>query len=355
MTHRTILRVIPVLFLLIASSAARAFTAADADKIFSAYNTAFYFTHGTNGYYRKTTEGGKTFFWDRAEQLEMILDVYERTSNKTCITMFANILNGFITDHKALWTKNDFNDDIMWMVIACSRGYQHTKDPLMLDLARKNFDMCFARAWSTNLGGGLWWKVTNRSKNACVNGPGSIAAHLLYDITGEHGYLEKSEAIFQWERATLFDLNTGAIADNIRANGNIGGGALTYNEGTFIGAANLLGHTNEARLAADFTMNRLGRDGIMPRYGEDGDGGGFNGICARWVSKFMKQRGLESRYQAWLQKNADQAWNIRRRSDDLSWTIWREQTPDGPLHSWGCSSSVVVMQVVVPNEAAKHN
>src|ERR1035441_2836291 len=64
-----------------------------------------------------------------------------------------------------------------------------------------------------------------------------------------------------------------------------------------LGAANLLGHTNDARLAADYTMSRVGRGGLMPRYGENGDGGGFNGICARWIAKFMKQRGLESRYQ----------------------------------------------------------
>jgi len=44
------------------------------------------------------------------------------------------------------------------------------------DVARTNFDLCFARAASTNLGGGLWWKTNNRSKNACVNGPGAIAA-----------------------------------------------------------------------------------------------------------------------------------------------------------------------------------
>src|SRR5262249_55893357 len=164
----------PALFITVSllwACAARGFTAADADEVFAAYNKAFYFTEGTNGFYRATTDGGKTLFWDRAEQMEMVLDVYERTTNATCLIMFSNLFNGFITDHGRLWTKNEFNDDIMWMVIACARGFQHTGNPTFRDAAKTNFDLCYARAASTNLGGGLWWKTDNQSKNACVNGP----------------------------------------------------------------------------------------------------------------------------------------------------------------------------------------
>jgi predicted alpha-1,6-mannanase (GH76 family) len=322
--------------------------ASDADTIFSAYNDAFYFTEGTNGYYRATNGGGKTWFWDRAEQMEMVLDVYERTTNSACLTLFSNLFNGFITDHGRDWRRNEFNDDIMWMVIACARGWQHTGNPAFRDAARANFDLCYERAWSPDLGGGLWWKTANRSKNACVNGPGAIAAHLLYQIYGDTNYLAKSERIYLWERATLFDTNTGAVYDNIKTTGEVDSRTLTYNEGTFIGAANLLGYTNDARLAADYTMNSICRDGLLPRYGETGDGGGFNGICARWIAKFMNQRGLQARYLDWLQQNAAAAWGARRTSDNLAWSRWRSPTPAGPLHSWACSSAVVIMQVVPP-------
>lgn len=346
---KRVMRFAPLVLMTMAATVCRAFTAADADTLFNAYNKAFYFTEGTNGYFHATTTGKKTQFWDRAEQLEMLLDVYERTTNRACLTMFSNVFNGFITDHGQIWAKNPFNDDIMWMVIACARGYQHTGNRVFCGEAKLNFDLCYARAWSTNIGGGLWWKTDNRSKNACVNGPGAIAACLLAQIYRDTNYLAKAEAIFAWERATLFDTNTGAIFDSIRRTGWISDWSSSYNQGTFIGAANLLGHTNEARLAADYAMNRLCRDGILPQYGEDGDGGGFNGICVRWLAKFMKQRGLEDRYQAWLQKNAETAWRIRRSSDNLSWTRWPDPTPEGPLHSWGCSSSVVVMHVVPPD------
>src|ERR1035438_3957136 len=54
----------------------RAFTAADADAMFAAYNRAFYFTNAHGGSFHLTTDGGHTHFWERAEQLEMVLDVY---------------------------------------------------------------------------------------------------------------------------------------------------------------------------------------------------------------------------------------------------------------------------------------
>ena len=339
------IRAVALLVFLNLASAARAFTSADADGSFTSYNAAFYFTKGTNGFFHKTTDDGKTFFWDRAEQMEMLLDVYERATNPVCLTMFSNVFNGFITDYGASWEKNEFNDDIMWMVIACARVHQLTGEAKYRDVAKNNFDLCFARAASINLGGGLWWKTANQSKNACVNGPAAIAAHLLFQITGDADYLAKAENIFQWERATLFDANSGAIADAISNDGKIHPWASTYNQGTFIGAANFLGHTNDALLAADFLMKNLCVDGLLPAYRQDGDPGGFNGIGVRWLAKFMRQRGLESRYQPWLQRNADAAWNARRKSDGLIWSRWPAPTPERNLFSWSCSSAVVLLQV----------
>ena len=52
---------------LVTTPTASAFTSADADEIFAAYNRAFFFTNGNMGFYRKNTNGGKTWFWERAE------------------------------------------------------------------------------------------------------------------------------------------------------------------------------------------------------------------------------------------------------------------------------------------------
>ncbi len=146
---------------------------------------------------------------------------------------------------------------------------------------------------------------------------------------------------------------TGKVADNINIRGRVARFALTYNQGTFVGAANLLGFVNEARLAATYTMNEMCKDGYLPAGGESGDGGGFNGIGVRWIAGFVKQRHEEAAFDPWLQKNAEAAWNARRSSDNLSWNRWPQPTPDDSRTSWACSSAVVIMQVVPPTEKAK--
>lgn len=219
------------------------------------------------------------------------------------------------------------------MVIACARGYLLSGNAEFRDVAKANFDLCYARAASPDLGGGLWWKVNNQSKNACVNGPGAIAAFLLGEATGEAAYMTKAKELFLWERATLFDPATGKVFDNINISGRVARFALTYNQGTFVGAANLLGYTNEARLAALYTMNRMGKDGYLPPAGEKGDGGGFNGIGVRWIVRFVKDHGEQATFEPWLRKNAEAAWQARRPSDNLSWCRWPEPTPSDRRYS----------------------
>jgi predicted alpha-1,6-mannanase (GH76 family) len=87
---------------------------------------------------------------------------------------------------------------------------------------------------------------------------------LLGQATGDAGYFTKATNAFLWLRATLFEPTTGKVYDNISTNGRIARFSLTYNQGTFVGAANLLGYTNEARLAALYTMNQLCKDGYLP-------------------------------------------------------------------------------------------
>jgi predicted alpha-1,6-mannanase (GH76 family) len=338
------------------SFAARAFTSADADTLFDAHTKAFFRMTNGGAFYQKSTKGNRPAdFWTEAEQLEMVLDAYERTTNPQQLGMFTNLFHGFIAEHGATWDDNPYSDDIMWMVIALTRAHLLTGNPEFLAIAQTNFDLCYARAASTNLGGGLWWKVDVRSKNACVNGPGSIAAFLLGKSTGKALYFTIATNLFLWERATLFDATTGKICDSVGENGRVARFALTYNQGTFVGAANFLGYTNEARLAALYTMNQLCRDGYLPPGGEGGDFGGFNGIGVRWIARFTKDRGEQATFEPWLQKNADAAWQSRRSSDNLSWCRWPQPTPEGERYSWGCSSAVVILQVVRPTETAERD
>src|SRR3954466_8274339 len=56
-----------------------AFTAQDADTLFDAFNKSFYVVKNGKGYYKDDTTKGRNHFWTQAEEIEMILDTWERT------------------------------------------------------------------------------------------------------------------------------------------------------------------------------------------------------------------------------------------------------------------------------------
>lgn len=345
----TAIHIITILTLLSVNT--HAFSNADADNIFNSYNNAFYVSSAGQGYYKADTGGGRADFWKQAEEIEMIVDAYERAANSVYLGMISETINGFNANFGSDWSWNTFNDDIAWMCIASLRGYQKTGNTSFRSNAKANFDRMYTRAWDTALGGGLWWTTGKTSKNACVNGPGAIAAYLIYQTTGDSSYLTKAQNIYNWERANLFNTTTGAVYDHKNANGSLDTAVFSYNTGTFIGAANYLGQTSDATLAANYTKNILSGGGILPEYGTNGDGGGFNGICIRWIAKFMKDRSLQGTYLSWLRNNANTAF-ARRRTDNLSWCQWNQQTPIGTLSSFDCSSAAVALQVVPADNVA---
>lgn len=330
-----------------------AFSAGDARTLVTSYNSAFYSVSGANGYIKDTQTGGVAYFWGQAEMIECFIDAYEWTGDPMYKGMITNLLNGFVSNNGTAWTSwNIYNDDIMWAVMAFARGGVDTGNTNYCNLAKANFDACYARAWDTKLGGGFYWSTDNQSKNACANGTAAIAAYLLYQIYGDVNYLNKATSLYNWERSVLFNTNNGAIYDAIGTNGVVNTWASTYNQGTFIGAANFLGQTNDATLAAQFTMMNLTSGGILPEYGIAGNNSGFNAIFLRWMTRFMKDRNLNSTYESWLQLNATAAWN-NRRGDNLSWCQWQHPSPAGTnFYAWDCISSLEAMLAADPTQGS---
>ena len=329
------------------------FTTRDAYTISSAFNSAFYVQSGTNGWFKDTQTGGVTYFWGQAEMIECVEDAYEWNSNATLKAQITNLLNGFIYVNGSNWPNyTPYNDDVMWAVIAFARGGVDTGRMNYCNLAKANFDACYARAYDTNVCGGMYWQYPNNaSKNACVNGPGAIAAYLLYQMYGDTNYWNKASGLYEWERAVLLNAANVAIADNIGTNGIVNGGATTYNQGTFIGAAEFLGLTNDAALAANFTMENMTSGGILPEYGINNNNSGFNAIFWRWQVRFMRDCGMKGIYESWLQANAAAAWGARRVSDSLSWCQWLHPSPAGTnFYAWDCISSYEILQAADPTQ-----
>src|SRR5580765_3911231 len=66
-----------LIFLLMSALKGLAFTASDADTIFSAYNTAYYVNVGGSAYYRiNNGTGTSPGWWTFAEEIEMAEDAY---------------------------------------------------------------------------------------------------------------------------------------------------------------------------------------------------------------------------------------------------------------------------------------
>ena len=238
-----------------------------------------YFVYNSDEFDTTTDPG----YWPQAHAMDVIIDAYQRTHDQKYANMFGLWYEGIkkvnhfrgasgLTTAKQLWT---------WIKTGCN------------DFA----------------GGGIAWESIQHmhSKNACANGPAAIIAARLYKITNEKEYLDWALKIYNWEKATLFNPATGAIYDNINGNTNvIDKTTLSYNQGTFVGAAFELfkitgeqAYLNEARKAAyycisDASMLDLGNN-ILRDEG-NGDGGLFKGIFMRYFTLLIQEPTLDEGY-----------------------------------------------------------
>lgn len=318
-----------------------AFTTADRTSAASAFNNAFFVANGGNAYYKKSTSDPTVQgFWKSAELIELIIDSYMATGSLTQKNMITQLCNGFIAEHGTDWSANTFNDDCMWACIAFIRAYSQTGNATFANIAKSNFDMVYARGWDAALGGGIWWTTAKTTKNACVNGPAAIMAYRLYQYTGTASYLTKAQNIHDWLSSILYNSTNGQVYDKISSAGVVTTTAFSYNQGTFMGACHYLGDTVNRTKAGDFVQNTWGTN--MQLLGQGGDGGGFNGICLRW----MKTSGYGANYRKAVANNA---WSKRRTSDNLCWNKWDATTPAGTLYSWDCSSVVSALMNANPD------
>lgn len=302
-------------------------------------------------------------FWTDAEMLEVIIDAYERIGDPRYLQIAEQFYDGIIERRSEDWSWNDFNDDVFWMTLATIRLYKNTQNEEYRDVAIQNFEMCYARAWDTSyLGGGFWWKTTNHEKNGCVNGPGAMAALMIYDTTGDERYLNIGKEVMEWEFEYLFEEDTGKHLDNIDINGKINYWTNTGNQGNIIGPCTMLykftgeqRYFDYAKAAADHATT-LGEGDleILNEGGDSGDTIGGKGLLARWLGYFIRECDVHD-YDEWMQTNAQLAWNMRN-SQGLMWgefskkTLEDIQTTDQMMQNsnfrmqdyaaWGCSAAV---------------
>ena len=253
-------------------------------------------------------------YWGQAHAMDVVIDAYLRIKDTDAERAAT------YEKYMELWHqhrgnnysspdyRNDFTDDMEWIVLTLIRMYEATGEKDYLDYAKDTYDQHIITRWTVDEnGGGLIWSIESGreiSKNACSNGPGALCALRLYEFTQEEKYLDQAKMIYEWLSSTLYDSETGSVADNMK-NGVINGGALSYNQGTFIGSAHMLYNFTgdkryliEAMRAAEYQMNNMSTDGIMNSEASsaNSDHSLFKGIFIRYATLLALDENIDASF-----------------------------------------------------------
>jgi predicted alpha-1,6-mannanase (GH76 family) len=291
------------------------------DKIADSSQNALNLFYAAGGKFYTTTNTSTNWvnYWPSAHTLDVLVDAYIRTSSPAIKTKMNDLLTGMYAKNGNTWL-NYYYDDMEWMALACLRAYKATGD-----VAFKNItDVLWSdikSGWSSDLGGGIWWRKDNSSKNTPSNMPAAILAARLYREFNKPEDLQWAQQIYNWQKAVLYDNSSGLVWDNIEKNGSKNTTwKFTYNQGTFLGAAmelykitNNTAYLDDAYKAADYTLNSgfLTANGVLKDEG-GGDGGLFKGVFVRYFTRMIIDGGINNNkkqnYLSFMKTNAQTLW-----------------------------------------------
>jgi predicted alpha-1,6-mannanase (GH76 family) len=345
----------------------------DLNLALASFFKTFYQSDGY--FYHNTSHDREADFWTEAMDWDTVMDAYQRTNSNgnksTYYGMIEDIFNHMIQVNGSCgnWTSKYMHDDVSWWSVASLQANVITelgpespsvltrgKDSKYKDCAKTIFDNVY-QDWDTNTGG-IWWNTQYNQKNTVTNALAVSTAATLSSALNDGGYLDKAEAIYSWMKSNLTN-GSGGVYDNIAANGFLSSAQLTYNYGTFIGAALDLynatknqSYLTDAINAADTSLTSVvTKDGLMQLETDTGDDGSatYKGIYVRNLAKLAYGYSPPNaqQYISMLQKNASEAWS-NRNSDNLVGGQWMNPTPPAsvanPIRCWEDQSVVAMLQ-----------
>lgn len=349
------------------------FTAEMRQQMMDAYISKTVETKGTG---RKTFIGGS---WGESEQIEVLLDAYETTGNEEYLQLAEEVYAWFNDNVGTLWNKlvytdnyhwfgHDFNDDVMWQVLATVRLGLLTQKQRYITLAKRNFDVIYTRAYIPFTGLMRWAQNSGDAygTNSCIAGPTEVAACYLGFAGCGEVYFEKARELYAAQRYVLANnMSSGKVWDcvvwdpdtkQVKSKNEWGS---TYNQGTMLGAACMLykyygdeQYLSDARKIMLWTKNNLcDSHGIVNVCQvKDGDLAGFKGILMRYVRRFIRDCGYDS-YDAWMQSNALHAY-CNRSTEGVTPTAWLQKgTAENTQDDFGLSTAAsAAVNVCFPDD-----
>ena len=338
---------------LLGPQAAQAQNGTNADIVYQGWLDAYLVRSGGKTFFcNSLTDRSMAFMWGQAYMITGVEDAYEKNHSADRKQLVGDLLDTYLQQNTADLSWDSWNDDVAWAAIALIRGYQITGRQTYLSAATQAFNMAYNRGWDTKYGGGIWENMADKdqasgNKGGLSNWTFVIAGAMIYQSTGDVGYLTKSKAIYAWAHANVVDNTTGRVYEAIGVNGR-GGDDNTYNSGLALNAANSLykltndiGYYNDAVLYAQHVINKYP---ILPEdHPANGDFGADQFV--RGLSNFARQNNLWTTYWQYLENNAAAAWNTRRTDSNLSHNNWTTQTDRSNLRAMEAEGSVVVQAV----------
>lgn len=266
-------------------------------------------------------------YWWQAHYLDCLIDAawrrYER--NEAVDLGLATALLRGIRLRNFLILVNSFYDDMAWLALAAGRAQRLSSLALGRSFpgarsAQRVLGKQLEKAFTKDLGGGLFWSKKRDFKNTPVNGP----AALHFARSGKPG---QAQPILDWLEGNLWDAEKQLYIDGIhlRPTGPEREETIwTYNQGPVLGAfCALPNHINLARAARLITgveqeLSRSEHGGAVLLHG-DGDSGLFTGILIRYL-------GIAAR-SALLPNEAREA--ARRMVFGTAEAVWATRSAEG--------------------------
>lgn len=299
-----------------------------ATTAYSDFNSAFLNSSG-NGYNASLGSTSYDYFWEQAEDIELVEDRYEVTQGSTEKALINTLCTKFLATYSESWMAADtWNDDLGRASEMLARAYLDTGTANFLTQAKFCFDTAYQRGWDTTFnGGGIYEQmgVSNPKKEALSTLNCGYASALIYVATQSQGYRSHAGDIYAWARSQLFNPSTGQVYNGVYTNGTVDTTSETYNQGTMIDYARLLykistnsEYFNDATAAVVYTK------------ANHTDSSGFIDSCAAQFSRGMGHFVVDNNlwnttfssgtsYYSWMWNNCNTGWGHRRTDYNVTW------------------------------------
>lgn len=199
-----------------------------------------------------------------------------------------------------------YYDDNAWMTLNYIQMYALTRDKGWLHWAQEVHRFVWS-GWDEQLGGGIYWHQSRKSKNTCSNAPALVSALWLYSITRTADYLQQAKRIYDWLNAHLQDPEDGLFWDNIQPEGRVDRAKFPYNTALMI-QANLWWHR-------------------LTRRGEYLQGALRLAYASEKMWLGWRSKSLEG-YAPFVVKLCEAYQQMAQVTEDTRWTVLVERTAD---------------------------